>query len=73
MMHGTSKITLTNASVREALEDYLRKHTAVTVSINVKQWSVGASAPVAYGETPKPPIDVEFEQVQNETAAKDSV
>lgn len=55
-MHGLQKLTLTNASVREALEDYLRKHVAPDVDVTVKSWKTSNQG---YGSTD---VEIEFEQ-----------
>lgn len=64
MIHGTQKMTLTHASVSEAIEDYLSVHFAPAVEIRVKSW---ITTPNTYGDSVT--LDVEFEQMNKEQAS----
>lgn len=57
MIHGPTKLELTYASVREALQDYVRKHVAEGVDVSILKW---ASMYQSNPETQT--VELEFEQ-----------
>jgi len=57
MIHGPTKLELSYASVREALQDYVRKHVAIDVNVTILKWS---SPYVVTAETQA--VQLEFEQ-----------
>ena len=61
MMHGKQKLTLTKASVQEALQDYLQKHLGATVYGVVQDWNI---TPNTYGADIGS-IDVTFTQAED--------
>jgi hypothetical protein len=63
MIHGIQKLEITNASVHEALQEWLQKHVATGIEVEIKTWEIAPQGSVAYGETPKPSIKIEFQQV----------
>jgi hypothetical protein len=63
MIHGLQKLELTNASVHEALQEWLQKHVAAGIEIEIKTWELVPPGNVPYGETPKPSVRVEFQQI----------
>ena len=61
MIHGIQKIELTDASVTEALTDYLQKHFAAGITVTGLTWERSASPGAAYFSQPRA-LAVEFLQ-----------
>lgn len=60
MLHGVHKLTLTKDSVSEALADFVQKHMASSVRIQVTAWKAqgGGGYNAGVGES----IELEFTQ-----------
>jgi len=63
MIHGVQKMTLTHASVQEALQDYLTGHLSVPIAL--KSWG---PTPNTYGDDVT--VDIQFEQQPDATGEK---
>lgn len=64
MLYGKQKIELSYQSVREALADYLAKHFAPGVVVEISAWETVSPPTGSYGAAPELITVIHFNQAE---------